>query len=57
MKTLKSRERKVVAGGLALLILFLVYHFAISPARDRLKLLERITPAKEKELELICCIN
>ncbi|MFH1626179.1 MAG: type II secretion system protein GspM [Pseudomonadota bacterium] len=53
MKRLKSRERIVVAGGLTLLILFFVYHFAISPARDRLKLLERLAPAKERELEQI----
>lgn len=47
---LKRREKIVVVGGIALLIFFLVYQFVILPIENRVELLERIIPKKEKEL-------
>jgi hypothetical protein len=51
MKGLKGREKIVVIGGILLLVLFLFYQFVISPAKDRLTLLDRLIPQKESELK------
>ena len=53
MKSLNRREKLLIVSGIALLTLFCMYQFVISDARDRSKLLERIIPEKEQELEEI----
>lgn len=53
MNRLNKRERIIVAVGVTFVTFFLVYQFVVSPSRDRLGLLERVMPRKEKELSEI----
>jgi len=47
---LGKREKLMIAGGGLALVLVLFYQFGLSPALDRLRLLDRLVAQKEREV-------
>jgi general secretion pathway protein M len=47
---LGTREKVMIAGGGVVIILLLFYQFGLSPAIDRLRLLDRLVAQKEREV-------